>query len=807
MFDEYIPLTDSRSLTDASRTVFFALRTTTGDGHLFIPELYRRGGRRFVVEENFDGSAFEGAEFVRCASPLKALQQWAARKREGFAGTVIGITGSRGKTMVKEWLCAALAPGHSLCRSPRSYNSRIGVPLSVWRLSANNDLGIFEAGISRSGEMETLRQIIRPDIAVITNIGHEHDGGFPGGRQQKIQEKLILARDASTIIYMADDEDIARAVTERFPQRNLFGWSLKENPAASLRVETVGQPEDGRTTLRYQFGDVSGEISIPAVAHWQVENATSVMATLFAMGHTPAEVNNRMGNLRPAGTRLMVSNGINGSQIIRDDYACDLSSLSLALDFAVRRQTGDQPLTVILADLEIDNASARQTYRKAGELLRQRNVSRLIGIGREIALHFAETGMDGEAYESPDSFLDSFNRSSFGPGLILVKGNGDAAFDRLVNRLEAKTHETVLEVNLDAMVDNFNFFRSKLKPGTGLVAMVKASGYGAGSLELAKTLQAHGAAYLAVAVGDEGEELRRAGITMPIMVLNPIVLNYKQLFDNHLEPEIFSFESLREIIAEASRAGISGYPIHIKLDSGMHRLGFRKEDIPQLLDELDHQDAVKPQSVFSHLATADCLDQDEYTLSQLEYFTHCSEAIVNHFPYKVLRHVLNTAGILRFPQYQFDMARLGIGLYGIPVLNNGTEDALRPISSLRSIIIALHEWEQNETIGYGRRGVLHRPSLIATVPIGYADGFNRHCGRGNWKVAVNGHLCPTVGNICMDICMIDVTDVPGVRTGDPVVIFGPDNPATKMAEVLDTIPYECLTSVAPRVRRVYYRES
>jgi alanine racemase len=326
-------------------------------------------------------------------------------------------------------------------------------------------------------------------------------------------------------------------------------------------------------------------------------------------------------------------------------------------------------------------------------------------------------------------------------------------------------------------------------------------------LELAKTLQAHGAAYLAVAVGDEGADLRRAGITMPIMVLNPMVLNYTQLFSNHLEPEIFSTESLRAIIYEAERAGITDYPIHLKLDTGMHRLGFREEELPALLELLDGQNRVKVKSVFSHLATADCLDQDDYTLAQLEYYTRCSQKIVDHFPHKVLRHVLNTAGILRFPQYQFDMVRLGIGLYGIPVLNNGMEAPLRPISSLRSVIIAIHPWEQTETIGYGRRGVLKRKSLVATVPIGYADGFNRHCGRGNWKVAVNGHLCPTLGNICMDLCMIDVTDVPDVRIGDSVMIFGPENPATAMAEVLDTIPYECLTSVSPRVRRVYYRES
>lgn len=820
MFEDLIPLTDSRSLSDATRTVFFALRTATGDGHRYIPELYRRGVRHFVVEKDFDGvGIFPEAIFTKVESPLKALQQHAARRRQEFGGKVIGITGSRGKTMVKEWLCSLMSPEWNICRSPRSYNSQIGVPLSVWRLSPSNNLGIFEAGISREGEMESLAEIIRPDIAVITNIGSPHDEGFPS-RETKIREKLLLAREAQTLVYCADDPELARTAASLYPEKRHLSWSLQSNPAAPLQVDLETLPDD-RILLTYKYkydGHINdnreagydrheSSLTLPFNTKWQAENAVTALAAMLAAGYDEAVINSRLGLLLPVGTRLQVSAGVNDSLIVHDDYTCDLSSLSIALDFSILRLTAGRRLTVILSDLDSDGGELSETYRKAGELLLMRGVSRLIGIGEEISGHFPQLGIPGKAYPSTESFIREATPTDFNSELILVKGAPRFGFDKIVNHLEAKTHETVLEVNLDAMVDNFNFFRSKLKPTTGLVAMVKASGYGAGSLELAKTLQAHGAAYLAVAVGDEGAELRRAGITMPIMVLNPMVLNYTQLFDNRLEPEIFSFESLDAIIFEARRAGISGYPVHIKLDTGMHRLGFREEELPLLLERLDRQTEVKVRSVFSHLATADCLDQDEYTLSQLEYFTRCSEKIVSHFPYKVLRHVLNTAGILRFPQYQFDMARLGIGLYGIPIINNGTEDSLRPISSLRSVVIALREWENTETVGYGRRGVLSRRSMIATVPVGYADGFNRHCGRGNWKVAVNGHLCPTVGNICMDTCMIDVTDVPDVHTGDPVVIFGPDNPATAMAEILDTIPYECLTSVSPRVRRVYYRES
>jgi len=812
MFEDLIPLTDSRSLSDAPRTVFFALRTATGDGHRFIPELYRRGVHRFVVENGFISANdiatdFPDADFTMVASPVEALQKLAAGKRHEFAGKVIGITGSRGKTMVKEWLSSLLSQEWRICRSPRSYNSQIGVPLSVWKLSPRDNLGIFEAGISQNGEMGALADIIRPDIAVITNIGPEHDDGF-SSREEKIREKLLLARDASTIIYNGDDCELAKTAREMYPYKRHLTWGFMPS-STDISIQLDRHPQ-GADSTALSFEDENGgkyETTVPFTANWQIENVATALAVMLEMGYSGDVISGRLARLQPVGTRLQVTNGVNDCLILHDDYTCDLSSLSIALDFTIRRLTAGRRLTVILSDLNTDGEEISTTYREVGELLRLRGVSRVIGIGEEISRHLHETGIAGQTYPSTDAFLREVTPTDFNSELILVKGSPRFNFDRIVNHLEAKTHETVLEVNLDAMVDNFNFFRSKLKPSTGLVAMVKASGYGAGSLELAKTLQAHGAAYLAVAVGDEGAELRRAGITMPIMVLNPMVLNYTQLFDNRLEPEIFSFESLDAIIFEARRAGISGYPVHIKLDTGMHRLGFREEELPKLFNTLDNQKEVVVKSVFSHLATADCLDQDAYTLSQLEYYTRCSEKITGHFKYKVLRHVLNTAGILRFPEYQFDMARLGIGLYGIPVLNNGAEEPLRPISSLRSVIIALREWDKTETIGYGRRGILTRPSMIATVPIGYADGFNRHCGRGNWKVAVNGHLCPTVGNICMDTCMIDVTDVADVRIGDPVVIFGPDNPATAMAETLDTIPYECLTSVSPRVRRVYYRES
>lgn len=402
--------------------------------------------------------------------------------------------------------------------------------------------------------------------------------------------------------------------------------------------------------------------------------------------------------------------------------------------------------------------------------------------------------------------LASLSPSDFDHELIMVKGMPESGLDRIVRMLEARTHETVLEVNLDALIGNFNFYRSKLRRETGIVAMVKASGYGAGAYELAKTLQSRGAAYLAVAVLDEGIDLRNAGITMPIMVLNPKVLNYRLLFSNRLEPEIYGFDILNEIIAEARKLGVHDYPVHIKLDTGMHRLGFLEDDLPEVIDIIRRQDNIRVSSVFSHLATADCPDMDDYTTMQLETFERCSKQITDAFPYRVKRHILNTAGIIRFPRYQYDMVRLGIGLYGVPVLNDGSEAPLRQVSTLRSPIISIKRWDAGTTIGYGRRGVLTRPSLVATVPIGYADGINRHMGCGRVSFIVNGVKCPTVGSICMDICMIDVTDVPDVSVGDSVEIFGEANPAAALSQPLGTIPYEILTSVSPRVPRLYFSE-
>lgn len=804
-------LTDSRSLSDPENSLFFALITPMDDGHRYIRELYQRGVRRFVVSRPLQEDAMPGAEIYHVADTLQALQELGAERRKEARIPVIAITGSRGKTMVKELLYQLLQPDYRVARSPRSYNSQIGVPLSLWDITPESTIGIFEAGVSRAGEMDRLSRMIKPDVTVITNIYDDHDEGFPS-RTAKIAEKVRLIHGAEVVVYPADDTELAHAIkSQAIGEQKLMGWSRKDR-SASLFVST--ESRGGETRVTYMLhGRQPRRVTLPFTGNWQVENAITALAVMLLLEIPSQVLTQRMATLRPVGTRLQVSEGINRCLIVRDDYTCDFHSLLPALDFMARRRTAGLKMTVVLSDIAHDGMDATEAYAGIARLLKFRGVKRIIAGGAEISA-FAHLFSDFDArfYPTVNDMYKAMTTSDFASELVLIKGTPSDVFDSFARQLEARTHETVLEVNLDALVHNYNFFRSHLKPSTGIVAMVKASGYGAGSYELAKSLQAHGAAYLAVAVLDEGVDLRQAGITMPIMVLNPKVLNYPQLFNNRLEPEVFDFDVLTEIIDAAMRAGIKGYPVHLKIDTGMHRLGFREEDLDRVIEIIQNQDAIRVCSVFSHLATADCLDMDEHTEAQLRLFDRCSSAIVEAFPErKILRHVLNTAGIVRYPEYQYDMCRLGLGLYGIPVVGNGLEDGLRPVSALKTVVISLRDYPAGTAIGYGRRTILDRDTTIATIPVGYADGINRHLGRGNCSFLVNGVPCPTAGNICMDLCMLDVGPLlragGSVKVGDKVEIFGPENPAAYLAEKLDTIPYEILTSVSPRVRRTYFRES
>ncbi len=798
-------LIDSRMLGEADNTLFFAIKTPTNNGHRYIADLYSRGVRNFVVTKMPDGD-LPDANFFVVPNAVKALQQLAAAHRRRYDIPMIAITGSRGKTIVKEWLYQMLQPDYRIARSPRSYNSQLGVPLSLWSIDDDTTLAIIEAGVSLPGEMTSLQSMIAPTIGIITNIGDEHRRGFPS-IEAKAAEKVSLFRQCDTVIFDADDPIVARAIDDACLSSKLVGWS-STNPEAPLYIKGVIRRADS-TTIDYSYIGLNGQVTIPLTGDANLQNAIHVLTTMLVLGVPQAVTAERMGHLTPVNTRLNVIDGVNNCQIVNDTYTADFHSLAPALDFMSRQSSRRRTPMVILSDLKHESQTPEGEYAAAARLLALRGISRIIGIGPEISKHINLFGPQATAYPITDDFLSHLSPSDYVDEAILIKGAPEFHFERIAQALEAKHHETVLEVNLDALVNNFNVYRSMLLPSTGIVAMVKASGYGAGVVELAKTLQAQGAAYLAVAVVDEGVELRQAGITMPIMVMNPKVVNYRALFANRLEPVIYSFDMLSDVVREAAKAGLTSYPIHIKLDTGMHRLGFLEDDIPQLAKELIKQDTVEPRSIFSHLATADCPDMEQYTLEQLDTFRRATDLLQSVYPKRILRHILNTAGIERFRAHQYDMVRLGIGLYGItpePWLGETAPlSALRPVSSLRTVIISIKTWTRGTAIGYSRRGLLGRETRIATIPIGYADGLNRHCGNGHISVLVNGVQCPTVGNICMDLCMIDVTEA-HAQVGDSVEIFGENQPIALIADAIDTIPYEVLTAVSPRVKRVYFRE-
>ena len=800
-------LTDSRSLTVPEETIFFALRTEAGDGHNYIPDLYEKGVRNFVVSSDyFPLPDCQGANYLNVASPLDALQALATYHRRRFRELpVIGITGSRGKTTVKEWLYQLLKDDYRIVRSPRSYNSQIGVPLSLWDIDNNTDLAIIEAGISRVGEMDNLQAMIRPTIGIITNLGSEHNDGFES-MQEKASEKAKILFNCDCIVYCADDPLVTHTIAPLLETDIALSmsWSCNHSPAP-LQVDRIDRSERSTTIYYAHDGDPSS-ITIPFAADRDLDNAITCLAVLLHLGLSHEVIAQRMAALTPVGTRLNVIEGVNNCTVIVDSYTSDYNSLTPALNFMTRR-AGNRKCTAILSDLSNESYSGDELYIRVSELLKTKRVGHLIGIGKEMCRysHYFDWMPQARFYNDTQEFINDFAKGDFEEETVLIKGDPTFGFSQIIDLLEAKQHITVMEVDLNALVHNFKFFKSLIMPETKTIGMVKASGYGAGSYEIAKTLQDCGCDYLAVAVQDEGVELRKASITMPIIVLNPNGVNYKAMFQYRLEPELYNLDMARDLIKEGKRYGIQGFPIHVKIDSGMHRLGFTRQQIPELISLLKGQDVVKPASVFTHLSVADDPAQDDYTQMQFDYFDECGDMLQREFDHHILRHALNTSGIVRFPERQYDMVRIGIGLYGIRTLFDGSEDTLMPVSALRSIIISIKDWPAGTTIGYGRQGVLQRDSRIATVTIGYADGFDRHFGNGRVSMWVGGKLCPTVGTVCMDAVMIDVTDVP-CKVGDTVEIFGEHVPVEQLSEARGTIPYEILTSVSPRVKRVYYRE-
>lgn len=819
-------LTDSRSLSFPEETLFFALTTKRNSGVRYIPELYDRGVRNFVIsEEEFKqvengelriesamqdddaqpilNSQLSTLNFLIVPNPLKALQKLAEVHRERFNIPVIGITGSNGKTIVKEWLHQLLSPDRCIVRSPRSYNSQIGVPLSVWQLSEEAELGIFEAGISEMGEMGALKRMIKPSIGILTNIGGAHQENF-FSLQEKCMEKLTLFKDCDVVIYDGDNELISNCVAKSMLTAREIAWS-RTDIERPLYISRVTKKED-HTVIAYRYLNMDNTFCIPFIDDASIENVLNCLAAcLYLM--TPADqITERMARLEPIAMRLEVKEGKNNCLLINDSYNSDLASLDIALDFLVRRsEKKGLKRTLILSDILETGQSTATLYRRVAQLVQSRGIDKLIGVGPEISSCAArfDDGIERYFFPNTEALLKSELLKSLHSEVILIKGSRVFNFDLVSEALELKVHETILEVNLGAMVENLNHYRSMLRhPETKMICMVKASAYGAGSYEIAKTLQEHHVDYLAVAVADEGSELRKAGITANIIIMNPEMTAFKTMFDYKLEPEVYSFHLLDALIKEAEKEGITNFPIHIKLDTGMHRLGFAPEDMPRLIERLKGQNAVIARSVFSHLVGSDSQQFDSFTRRQIEMFEKASMELQEAFPHKILRHICNSAGIERFPGAQFDMVRLGIGLYGVNPIDNSI---MNNVSTLKTTILQIRDVPEEDTVGYSRKGHLTRPSRIAALPIGYADGLNRHLGNGHAYCLVNGQRAAYVGNICMDVCMIDVTDI-DCKEGDSVEIFGDHLPITVLSDVLETIPYEVLTSVSTRVKRIYYQD-
>lgn len=800
-------LIDSRQLTQTDGVLFFAIKGERHDAHDFLGDIYNKGIRSFVVSALPANAemVFPEANFIIVPDTLAALHRLAAHHRRRFAVPVIGITGSNGKTIVKEWLWQLLRDDYSIVRSPKSYNSQVGVPLSVWQMEESHNLAIFEAGISRMGEMEKLGAILEPDIVILTNIGTAHDENFTG-REQKIAEKLQLVKGAKTVICCKDDPAIFRNIQEQAGNAKLFTWSRKTR--ADLQVARVTK-ENNETFIQGIVSNRFSTIRIPFTDDASVENAIHCWATMLHLGLSGETIEARMPQLVPVAMRLELKEGVNNCSVINDSYNSDLGSLSVALDFLNQQQQYPKR-TLILSDILQSGREERALYEEVAQLVRAKGVARFIGVGEALARNkelFA--GMENEFFASTHEFLSAFHSSSFHNETILLKGARAFGFEAIGKALQQKAHETVLEIDLNALVHNLNFVKSRLNPGTKLMAMVKAFSYGSGSFEIANVLQFHRVDYLAVAYADEGVELRRTGITLPVMVMNPEEQSYDTMIRFGLEPEIFSFRVL-QLFDEAARRFRTRHPehppvaIHVKLDTGMRRLGFEEKELNELIVRLQNSRDLVIRSVFSHLAASDEQEHDEFTRRQVRLFTQMSDELQKHFSYPVSRHILNSAGILRFPDAQFDMVRLGIGLYGIAG-NEEEQKHLRNVSTLKTTISQLKSVPKGESIGYSRKGMAAENMRIATVPIGYADGLSRRLSNGAGKMFINGKAALVVGNVCMDMCMLDVTGIQCAE-GDEVIVFGPEHTITEVAKDMGTIAYEVLTNVSRRVKRVYYQE-
>ena len=798
-------LLDSRRLIFPATSLFFALRGPRRDGDRFMEELYRRGVRNFVVSAAAAPlfASMPEANIVLVEDSLVALQQLAAWHRKQFSLPVIGITGSNGKTIVKEWLNQLLEDEYHIIRSPKSYNSQTGVALSVWQLQSVHELAIFEAGISRRGEMSRLEPMIRPTMGIFTNIGEAHSEGFDS-RAEKAAEKLKLFAGAEVLIYNIDQPDMVKAIGQWDKKINLFSWGTA--PGATLQIDKV-EKNTGWTVISAHFAGAPLSFSLPFTDSASIENALHCATALLYLGLPAENIDTRLRELSPIAMRLELKSGINHCSIINDSYSADLSSLTIALDFLSQQQQHSRR-TVILSDILESGRPDEQLYAEVARALEQKKVDRLIAIGPHIG---ANAPVFNEWFSGQSVFLSSveefrtgLHQLHFRDETILIKGARVFEFEDIDRLLTEKIHQTIMEINLGAMAQNLRAYRQLLQPNTRMMAMVKAFGYGSGSWEIANLLQFHGVDYLGVAYADEGVVLRKGGIRMPIMVMNTENSSFDSLVQYNLEPVIYSFPLLHSFDRWLKKEGIMAFPVHIELETGMNRLGFPEAELDELMKVLPAA-AFKVRSAFSHFAASEEAQQDSFSLAQWAAYQKAAGRLETILNYPFLRHIANSAAIVRLPQLQMDMVRLGIGLYGIDSADSHQLD-LQEVSTLKTTIAQIKHLREGDTIGYNRRGIATAGTVIATVRIGYADGYSRRLGNGAGKMWVNGRLAPTIGSISMDMTMIDITGIPDVGEGDEVIVFGKELSVKQLALWAQTIPYEILTSVSQRVKRVYFEE-
>ncbi|MEJ7778983.1 MAG: bifunctional UDP-N-acetylmuramoyl-tripeptide:D-alanyl-D-alanine ligase/alanine racemase [Daejeonella sp.] len=788
-------LTDSRKLSDSDQGLFFAMNARR-DGHAFIADVYETGVRSYVISDpEFDHLKFKDCNFYLVDDTLMALQQLVASHRSKFDYPVIGITGSNGKTVVKEWLYQLLAPENNIVRSPKSYNSQLGVPISVWEMNEENNLAIFEAGVSKEGEMDALAQVIQPTIGILTNIGEAHKEGFES-INEKISEKLKLFEGVDLFIYSCK---YLNEYTGEIPGANKFTWCYRDK--ADLEVFDDEVLEEKYQFLRGNYNGADVTAVIPFTDQASVENGIICWATLLAMGYEPEEADKRLEKLLPIGMRLELKTGINNCSVIDDSYSLDLSSLAIALDF-LNQQNQHLRKTLILSD--IPGVDSAEVYEQVKVMIESKSVDRLIGVGELISKYAADFLCEKEFFSSTDELLHAFTSLRFSNETILLKGARAFEFEGISQRLTQKVHETVLEINLNALEHNLNYYKSILPTGTKVMAMVKAFSYGSGSFEITNLLEFNKVDYLAVAYADEGVALRKAGATLPIMVMSPDSMAFEAIIDNNLEPEIYSLRILEEFADILAKKNLSNYPVHIKLDTGMHRLGFMEGEIAPLVEFFAGSKSMQIQSIFSHLVASEDPSHDGFTQQQIDLFSRFSDLITANFDYAILRHLVNTSGISRWPDAAFDMVRLGIGLYGIDSALR-PESPLQTVTSLKTSISQIKQVPKGDTVGYGRAGEMPEGGMIATVKIGYADGYSRRLGNGVGKMLLRGKEVKTIGRICMDMCMIDITGI-NAAEGDEVIVFNDKISVEDLAEQMGTIPYEVLTGISQRVKRVYYYE-